>query len=286
MENKKVWLITGASRGFGFDIAKVALETGDLVVATVRGNPALLRDKLSNHPNLLVVVLDVTVEDQVIAGVNEAIGHFGKIDILVNNAGYGLLGATEEVSDLEVRKQFDTNVFGLLNVTRAVIPHMRSRKSGHIINISSLFGYGATVPGFGLYGSTKYAVEGITEGLALELKPLGIHTTALAPGLFSTDFASSDSYQASAKIIDAYQDTVGQIRTAVSGLHGNQPGDPAKLAGVVLQLSRSENPPLHLPVGKDAVELFRSKAKINAKEVDEWAEISNSTDHLNPGINS
>lgn len=280
MENKKVWLITGASRGFGFDIAKVALEAGDQVVATVRSNPVLLQDKLSNHPNLLVVVLDVTVEDQVIAGVNKAIGRFGKIDILVNNAGYGLLGATEEVSDLEVRKQFDTNVFGLLNVTRAVLPHMRSRKSGHIINISSLFGYGATAPGFGLYGSTKYAVEGITEGLALELKPLGIHTTALAPGLFSTDFASSDSYQASTRIIDAYQDTVGQIRKAVSGLHGNQPGDPAKLAGVVLQLSRSENPPLHLPVGKDAVDLFRSRAEINAKEVDEWAEISNSTDHV------
>src|SRR6187402_1302795 len=166
MKNK-VWFITGASKGFGFEIAKAALASGDKVVATVRKNAPDLSAGLNNDANVLVVTLDVTKEDQVKAGVKAAVDRFGSIDVLVNNAGYGLLAATEEASDEEVRKQYDTNVFGLLNVTRAVLPYLRKQGSGHIINISSLFGYLNTVPGFGLYGSTKYAVEGITEGLAI-----------------------------------------------------------------------------------------------------------------------
>ncbi|MDB5089594.1 MAG: NADP-dependent 3-hydroxy acid dehydrogenase YdfG, partial [Mucilaginibacter sp.] len=202
MKKQKVWFITGASKGFGLEIAKAALAAGDKVVATVRSNADGLRSKLQQDNEVLVVSLDVTNEQQVKEGVQNAISRFGHIDVLVNNAGYGLLGATEEASDEEVRKQYDTNVFGLLNVTRAVLPHMRSQHSGHIINISSLFGYTASAPGFGLYGSTKFAVEGISEGLALEVKPLGIHVTAAAPGLFSTNFTSPDAYQPSKVILD------------------------------------------------------------------------------------
>ncbi len=197
----------------------------------------------------------------------------------MNNAGYGLLAATEEASAEEVRKQYDTNVFGLLNVTRAVLPHLRNQGSGHIINISSLFGYQNSVPGFGLYGSTKYAVEGITEGLAVELKPLGIHVTAAAPGLFTTEFASSDSYQRSKLALDAYKDTVGGVRNNMDRFHGTQPGDPAKLAQVIVQLAASSNPPLHLPIGRDAVQNFRNKTAQMTKEVEEWESVSVSTDH-------
>jgi len=279
MKTQKVWFLTGASKGFGLEIAKAALAAGDKVVATVRNNADRLRATLKNDNDALVATLDVTKEDQVKQGVQDAIKKFGRVDVLVNNAGYGLLGATEEVSDLEVRKQYDTNVFGLLNVTRAILPYMRNQKSGHIINISSLLGYIASVPGFGLYGSTKFAVEGITEGLALEVKPLGIHVTTAAPGYFRTKFASTESYQAAEKVIDAYKDTVGHVRGFISQIDGNQPGDPVRLAQVILKLAASENPPIHLPLGSDAVAAFRAKTVQAGKEVDEWESISASTDY-------
>jgi NAD(P)-dependent dehydrogenase (short-subunit alcohol dehydrogenase family) len=198
-------------------------------------------------------------------------------DVLVNNAGYGLLAATEEASAEEVTKQYETNVFGLLNVTRAVLPSMRKQGSGHIINTSSLFGYFNLTPGFGLYGSTKYAVEGISEGLATELKPLGIKVTAAAPGLFRTDFASADSYQRGAKVLDAYASTVGAMRGHIDNFNGTQKGDPAKLAKVIIQLAASENPPLHLPIGPDAVKNWRDKTALMSREVDAWEAVSNST---------
>jgi NAD(P)-dependent dehydrogenase (short-subunit alcohol dehydrogenase family) len=279
MKNQKVWFITGASRGFGLAIAKAALAEGDKVVATVRSKPDQLELKLAHHPNLLVVVLDITNEEQVKNGVKQAVAKFGELDVLVNNAGYGLLAATEEATDAEVRKQYDTNVFGLLNVTRAILPHMREQKSGRIINVSSLFGYGASVVGFGLYASTKFAVEGITEGLALEVNPLGIHVTAVAPGLFSTDFLAGDSYATSKNVLDAYAASVGQMRAMAGQLHGNQPGDPEKLARVIIKLANTENPPVHLPVGKDAVAAFRNKMAKAEKEVTAWEEVSSSTDH-------
>jgi len=278
MKTQKVWFITGASRGFGFDIAKAALDSGDKVVATVRKNPEQLTASLKNNKDLLVVVLDVTHKQQVKDGVQKAIAHFGQVDVLVNNAGYGLLGAFEEASDEEIKKQFDTNVFGLLDVTRALLPHMRSRKSGHIINISSLFGYKASVPGFGLYASTKFTVEGISEGLALEVNPLGIQVTAVAPGLFNTDFLAGDSYTASKHVLDAYESTVGQVRIAAGQLHGSQPGDPAKLAQVVVQVANSKTPPLHVPIGKDSIAAFREKMAATEADVRAWEKVSGNTD--------
>ena len=279
MKTQKVWLITGASKGFGFEIAKAALQAGQKVVATVRSNADGLLSALQNNDSLEVVTLDVTNEADVTVGVQKAIDRFGRIDVVVNNAGYGLLAATEEASDSEVRKQYDANVFGLLNVIRAVLPQLRKQKSGHIINTSSLFGYMASVPGFGIYASTKFAVEGISEGLSLEVKSLGINVTAVAPGLFRTNFTAPDSYQLSKVTLDAYESTVGAIRERMSHVDGRQPGDPEKLAQVILELADSENPPLHLPIGKDSINSFRNKVAQMSKEVEEWEAISGSTEY-------
>jgi NAD(P)-dependent dehydrogenase (short-subunit alcohol dehydrogenase family) len=281
MNTQKIWFITGVSRGFGLEVARAALAAGARVIATVRSQPAQLAATLHNHPNLYVVQMDVTQEDQVRAAVQQSIVRFDRIDVLVNNAGYGLVTAIEEATDAEVRKQYDTNVFGLLNVTRAVLPYLRQQKSGHIINISSLFGYDA-IPGWGLYGSTKFAVEGISKGLAAELAPLGIHVTVVAPGLFSTDFLSAESYVAAKTIIADYQETVGAMRSGADTLHGNQPGDPKKFAQVILQLANTDHPPLHLPVGKDAVNFYQNNATKMAQEIEAWLPIATSTDHDHP----
>lgn len=278
METQKVWFITGASRGFGLEITRAALAAGDRVIATVRSQSAQLAATLNNHPDLYVVQMDVTQEDQVQAAVQQSIDRSGRVDILVNNAGYGMVTAIEEATDAEVRKQYDTNVFGLLNVTRAVLPYLRQQRSGHIINISSLFGYDA-VPGWGLYGSTKFAIEGLSKGLAIELAPLGIYVTAVAPGLFTTDFLSTESYVAAKTIIDDYQATVGQMRSGADTLHGHQPGDPKKFAQVMIQLANAEQPPLHLPVGKDAVDLCRKNAAKLLQDIETWLPVSTSTDH-------
>nr|WP_225938704.1 oxidoreductase [Kovacikia minuta] len=278
MKTQKVWFITGASRGFGLEVTKAALAAGDRVIATVRRQPEHLTATLNNPPDLYVVQMDVTQEDQVQAAVKQGIADFGRIDVLLNNAGFGMVTAIEEATDAEVRKQYDTNVFGLLNVTRAVLPYLRQQRSGRIINISSLFGYDV-VPGWGLYGSTKFAVEGLSQGLAVELAPLGIHVTAVAPGLFTTDFLSTESYVATKTIIDDYQTTVGRMRNGADALHGNQPGDPKKLAQVILQVANAEHPPLHLPVGKDAVAMYQNNAAKVAQEIEDWLPVSASTDH-------
>ncbi|BAY28124.1 short-chain dehydrogenase/reductase SDR [Calothrix sp. NIES-2100] len=278
MKTQKVWFITGASRGFGLEIARAALAAGDQVVATVRSQPAQLAATLHNHPDLHNVQMDVTQEDQVQEAVKQGIARFGRVDVLVNNAGFGMITAIEQATDAEVRKQYDTNVFGLLNVTCAILPYLRQQKSGRVINITSLFGYDA-VPGWGLYGSTKFAIEGLSKGLALEVAPLGIHVTAVAPGLFSTDFLSAESYTAAKSMIADYQATVGSMRSGADALHGNQPGDPKKFAAVIIQLANTERPPLHLPVGKDAIAMYQSNAAKMAQEIQAWLPVATSTDH-------
>lgn len=278
MKTQKVILVTGASKGFGLEIAKTALATGDKVIATVRSKADQLAASLNNDPNLLVVTMDVTNEAQVKAAVAEGLLRFGKIDVVINNAGYGIVTAIEEATDAEVKAQYDTNVFGLLNVLRAALPHLRAQRSGHIINVSSLFGFDA-IPGWALYGSTKFAVEGISKGLAVELEPLNIKVTVVEPGLFSTEFLSAESYSASKNIIADYATTVGPMRAGADQLHGNQPGDPKKLAQVVVDIAHNDNPPLHLPIGKDAVGMYKANAEKTSKEIDQWIEVSTSTDH-------
>jgi NAD(P)-dependent dehydrogenase (short-subunit alcohol dehydrogenase family) len=269
----KTWFITGASRGFGSLIMKAALAT-DAVVATAR-DPSSIAD----HPRLLKLPLDVTNEVQARDAAARAIETFGRIDVLVNNAGYGLLGAVEEASAIEVERVFATNVFGLLNVTRAALPYMRSQRSGHIINMSSIGGY-ASSPGWGIYCATKFAVEGISEALSIELAPLGIHTTVVEPGYFRTDFLSAQSLCSTAVRLDVYADTVGEMRTFAAAVNQQQPGDPQRLAQAIVQLAAARKPPTRLALGSDTVARIEEKHRDVERELDLWRAVSISTDFV------
>jgi NAD(P)-dependent dehydrogenase (short-subunit alcohol dehydrogenase family) len=273
---KRVWLITGASRGIGALIAEAALADGNAVIAAGR-NVVAIAKRLGESPALLPVVLDVTDEAQAKAAVAAGLARFGRIDVLVNNAGFGLLGAVEESSDADVRRMYDTNVFGLLNVTRAVLPTLRAQRAGHVINLSSLGGYQSGA-GFGAYCSTKFAVEGLTEALHAELKPLGIHATVVEPGYFRTDFLDATSLTVAGAIIDDYDATSGNVRRIAAGLNHQQPGDPAKLAAAMIILADAATPPLRLPLGTDALRVIAEKNAYVAEETEAWKALAQSTD--------
>ncbi|KVV41433.1 short-chain dehydrogenase [Burkholderia territorii] len=273
---KRVWFITGTARGLGALIAKAALDDGNAVVATGR-NAATIADRLGESPALLTVALDVTDEAQAKAAVEAAVSKFGRIDVLVNNAGFGLLAAVEESSDAEVRRIYETNVFGLLNVTRAVLPVMRKQRSGHVINTSSIVGYRAAA-GVGVYSSTKFAVEGITEALHAELAPLGIHATMIEPGFFRTDFLDASSLAVGKTIISDYEETSGKLRHLAAEINHNQPGDPARLATAMLSLVDAETPPLRLPLGTDTLKAVAEKNAYVTAETEAWKALSASTD--------
>lgn len=272
----RVWFITGASRGFGALIAAEALAAGDAVVATAR-DPSTVTARLGSHDRLLAVRLDVTSETEAHEAAAQAVKKFGRIDILVNNAGYGLLGAIEESSAKEVEQLFGTNVFGLLGVTRAVLPHMRRQRAGHIINISSIGGY-AGHSGWGIYGATKFAVEGISEALAGEVAPLGIHVTVVEPGFFRTDFLDDSSLMRTALEIEDYHASVGKTRSHAADVNHAQPGDPRKLAKAFMQLVNAPTPPTRLPLGSDTVARIESKHAHVEKELAAWRAVATSTD--------
>jgi NAD(P)-dependent dehydrogenase (short-subunit alcohol dehydrogenase family) len=278
----KVWFITGASRGFGALIAQQALARGDSVVATAR-DPQTVTAALGEHPNLLALRLDVKLEAQAITVARQALERFGRIDVLVNNAGYGLLGAVEEANGEEIRNLYETNVFGLLNVTRAVLPAMRQQRSGHVINISSVGGYSAYA-GWGVYSSTKFAVEGLSEALRMELAPLGVQVTVVEPGFFRTDFLDASSLVATRTRIEDYADTVGAMREFAAGANHGQPGDPSKLATALLQLADSDKPPVRLQLGSDTVQRVRAKNAFVESEMSEWLDLALSTDFAQPDI--
>lgn len=272
----KTWFITGASRGLGALIARRALDSGDAVVATAR-DPQSVIATLGDHPNLLAVALDVTDEAQAHAAAGAAIRRFGRIDILLNNAGFGLLGAVEEASSAEIETLYRTNVFGLLNVTRAVLPHMRRERAGHIFNMSSIGGYRSGA-GFGVYCSTKFAVEGLSEGLSEELAPLGIGVTIVEPGYFRTDFLDARSLSVSPTRIEDYATTAGAVRDHAAALSHQQPGDPARLADAMILLAAADRPPLRMAFGSDTVAAIEAKNAFVAGEVAQWRSISVSTD--------
>ncbi|MFC5302566.1 oxidoreductase [Azospira restricta] len=273
----KVWFITGAPRGFGLEVARAALARGDYVAATAR-RPEAVAAALGAHDRLLSLALDVTSEAQAVAAAEAAVARFGRIDVLLNNAGYGLLGAVEESSADEVEKLFATNVFGLLNVTRAVLPHMRRAGSGHVVNISSIGGYSAYA-GWGVYGATKFAVEGLTEALAIELEPLGIHATVVEPGFFRTDFLDRSSLVKTAIEYPDYAATVGEMRALMASANHRQPGDPKKLAEALLVLADSPQPPVRLPLGSDTVAKIADKHRFVDRELEQWLSLAVSTDH-------
>ncbi len=271
----RTWFITGASRGFGALITAEALAVGDAVVATAR-DPRGLAEKFAGNPRLLALRLDVTREEEARAAAEAAVQRFGRIDVLVNNAGYGLLGAVEEARGEEVERVFGTNVFGLLTVTRAVLPHLRRQRSGRVINFSSLGGY-SSYPGWGVYCATKFAVEGLSEAMAAELAPLGIHVTVVEPGFFRTDFLDGQSLAVATPIAD-YAETSGVTRANAERLNHAQPGNPAKLVRAILTLADAPQPPVRLPLGSDAIARIESKHQRVTAELAAWRELSVSTD--------
>ncbi|PLZ02960.1 short-chain dehydrogenase/reductase [Burkholderia sp. WAC0059] len=273
---KRVWFITGASRGIGALIAQAALADGNAVVATGRNVEPIVA-RLGDSPALLPLRLDVTDEAQARAAVDAALARFGRLDVLVNNAGFGLLGAVEESRDADVRRMYDTNVFGLLNVTRAALPAMRARRSGHVVNISSIGGYRGSA-GFGVYCSTKFAVEGLTEALHRELEPLGIHATVVEPGYFRTDFLDASSLVVAPDVIDDYDATAGAVRRRAAGLNRRQPGDPERLAAALVSLVDAPHPPLRLPLGTDTLKAIAEKNAFVEQETEAWRALSASTD--------
>ena len=267
-----VWFITGASRGLGRELAAAAIEDGDRVIAAVRDPRAVLKALPEAGGALLAVRLDVTDEQQAEKAVATGIERFGRIDVLVNNAGYGLFGGVEEISDAEARALFDTNVFGLLNVTRAVLPTLRAQHAGRIINIGSSAGF-ASSAGRGLYSASKFAVEGVTEALRAEIVPLGIHVTVVEPGSFRTNFLTSDSRREAAETIPAYDGTAGKLSEAIQAGDGRQPGDPVRAAAAIRQLAALDQPPLRLHLGSDCVSLVEDKLATVAEELGRWREL-------------
>jgi NAD(P)-dependent dehydrogenase (short-subunit alcohol dehydrogenase family) len=272
-----VWFITGAARGFGLELAASALAHGDRVVATARNRRAVLDALPAASDSLLVAQLDVTDQEQATMAVQAGVERFGRIDVVVNNAGYGLFGAVEEISDTETRTLFDTNVFGLLSVTRAALPTLRAQRSGRIINMGSSAGFAAGA-GRGIYGASKFAVEAITEALRAELAPLGIHVTIVEPGSFRTQFLTGQSRRQAQSRVPAYADTTGLLHAAVEVNDGHQPRDPVKAVPAIRDLATSVNPPLRLQLGSDCVTLVEGKMASVASELDRWRDLALSTD--------
>jgi NAD(P)-dependent dehydrogenase (short-subunit alcohol dehydrogenase family) len=248
-----IWFVTGASRGFGRSICRAALDHGDEVVATARDPRSL--DDLADEA--LVLPLDVTDSASVDTAIKAAIERFGRIDVVVNNAGHGHVGAIEELSEDELRLQYEVNLFGTLRVTRAVLPQLRRQRSGHIVQMSSLNGV-VGMAGGGHYVATKFAIEGLSESLAEEVEPLGIHVTIVEPGPYRTGFLSGAGLS---EPIDDYAETVGVAREAIAQLDGTQPGDPTEAADAIVACVHGPDPPLRLPLGEVAVDGIRDKLR-------------------------
>lgn len=273
-----VWFITGASRGFGLEIAREALSRGDSVVATAR-NPQTVLDAIpGGGDRLLAVQLDVAVPAQITDAVDAAIARFGRIDALVNNAGRGLVGAVEETSDAEARAIFDVNVFGLLAVTNAVLPQMRSQRSGLIVNLSSVGGFVAW-PGWGVYAATKFAVEALSEAMTHELAPLGITSVAIEPGPFRTNFLDGTSLSVAEARIDDYADTAGAAREWAVDSNYGQNGDPLMAAKIIVDLASYAELPERIQLGANAVNDVAGKLERTARDQEAWRAISLSADY-------
>jgi NAD(P)-dependent dehydrogenase (short-subunit alcohol dehydrogenase family) len=270
----KTWFITGISRGLGLALAEAALARGDTVIGTTRGTPpALAAGKGSLH----VLTLDIADGSAIAACVAQAFAIGGRIDVVVNNAGYGLLGAIETATDEEATHLFEVDVFGPFRVIRAAMPYLRAQGDGHILNVTSIAGR-APGPGCALYCAAKAALEGLSAALVLEVAPLGIKVTAVAPGAFRTDFLSAHSIRKSGPEDSAYAATVGRASAAFEIADGHQLGDPGRAAQALLEAVDAENPPLHLLLGSDALRRAREKLDAVIDEIDRWETVTRSTD--------
>lgn len=273
---KKVWFITGTSTGFGHALAKELINQGYPVAITAR-HVGQIADLVEGHDQAIALTLDVTKKDQVRDAVKEAVNKFGRIDVLVNNAGYGYFGAVEESDEEAVRRLFETNFWGLSDLTRTVLPTMREQRSGHIVNVSSIGGLTA-FPTYGYYHATKFAVEGLSQSLAKEVEPLGIHVTLVEPGSFRTDWAGRSATERTTVIAD-YNETAGKGVKSVRERSGKQPGSPELAAKAIIRAIESGNTPVHLLLGKDAVKNARIQLENVAKDLEAWKDVSTHLDY-------
>lgn len=275
--DKRVWIITGCSSGFGRAIAEAALEEGHHVALTAR-KPESVQDIIEAFPEKAIALeLDVTDSEQINQVVKKTAEHFGRIDVLVNNAGYGLLGALEETSLDQMRANFETNLFGPIAMIRAVMPFFRAQKSGHIFNMSAKAGFD-NYPGFGVYGATKYALEGVSEAVAKEAASFGVKVTSIEPGPFRTNFAENN-FQKGIRTISDYDGTVRKFEKILNHINGKQKGDPEKAAALIVKVADSENPPARLPLGVYAVKGYKEKLQKMLDDLNVWEKESTETDY-------
>ncbi|SFD26293.1 oxidoreductase [Spirosoma endophyticum] len=272
----KVWFITGSSRGLGRSLTEAVLAKGDNVAATAR-NPESLSVLVQKYPDQVYPVqLDVTNKDQIASAVEQTIAHFGRIDVLVNNAGFGIIGATEAFTDEQVRSQLETNLYAPIEVTRAVLPHMRKQRSGRILQISSIGGRVGSA-GLSMYQAAKFGLGGFSEVLAKEVAPLGIHVTSVEPGGFRTDWAGDSMTYAAP--VEGYETTVGQRVDFFKSGEIVPMGDPDKAAQVMIDLAEHPEPPVHLILGSEAVGILKQADAARQAEFEKWIPVSISTDH-------
>jgi NAD(P)-dependent dehydrogenase (short-subunit alcohol dehydrogenase family) len=271
----RIWFITGSGSGLGRALAEAALQTGDCVVATGRDPSDLQALEKRDPDRVLVQKLDVTDPGQAKTAVDAAVDRFGRIDVLVNNAGFGLFGPLEELTDEDIRREFDTNVFGAVNVIRAALPRMRAERSGHIVQISSLEGVAPAVAGEAAYAGTKFAIEGICETLAKDVEHLGIGVTIVEPGPIRTDFAAG----AVAKEPEDpdYAESVGKALEWFADLAGKQPNDPRRVAEAIIEAVSSSEPPLRLALGEEAIQAIREKLEEQTADLNAWEDLAVST---------
>jgi NAD(P)-dependent dehydrogenase (short-subunit alcohol dehydrogenase family) len=273
----KIWFVTGASKGLGLALVKKLLQEGYRVAATSRNVKELAQAVGAGREVFLPLAVDLKNESSVEKGIKETVAHFGAIDVVVNNAGYGLIGSLEELSDEEVRQNFDINVFGVLNVIRKALPYMRKQQSGHIFNITSIGGFIGTFPGFGSYTATKFAMHGFSESLAAEVKPFGIKITIVSPGYFRTEFLDASLGTSKNEIAD-YK-LVREVQHAhQNDINHNQAGDPVKAAAVMIAVAEQKEPPLHVFLGKDAYQMADNKIKAVQQDMAAVKELATATD--------
>ena len=275
-QDKPVWFITGCSTGFGRALARHTLDRGYRVVVTARKPAAVADLAVSHEARALVLQLDVTKPDEIVAAVAAANAKFGRIDVLANNAGVGYFGAIEEGDDGEARRMFEINFWGLVEMTRAVLPGMRARRSGHIVNISSMGGVRGG-PGIGFYNATKFALEGLSEALALETAPLGIKVLIVEPSGFRTDWAGRSANETKHPIAD-YDATAGARRRQIRGYSGKQPGDPARAAAAIVKAVEAPDAPQRLMLGRIALAAGRDKIEAMKRDFESWAAVSEGAD--------
>ena len=275
--SQRVWLVTGCSTGFGRELVKLIAQSGDIAIGTVRNKEQINKLESLHSEGIKGIVLDVQLQETIDAGANLIEDEFGRLDVLVNNAGYGTLGPIEETGEEEIQRQFDVNVFGCVRMIKLALPFMRAQRSGHILNITSIAGLQG-YPGVGIYNGSKFALEGIGEALAAEVKHLGIKVTNVEPGPFRTDWAGrSATFNASR--IKEYNDSAAKNMEAIREVSGNQVGDPIKAVKAMYEVTKLENPPVHLPLGGPAYKRVGIKLQELKEEVDAFAYLGKPTDY-------